>query len=269
MQIMYTERDHTFVVCAYKESAYLEDAIRSLIRQTVRGRILVSTSTPNAWIEHLCDKYGLPLVINEGERSIAKDWNFGYNAAETPLVTIAHQDDIYEPEFLRRTLDALNGGTGKNIQIVFTDYCELRAGKKISKNKLLTVKRILLLPLRIKFLAKIRFVKRRILSFGNPICCPSVTLVKENLGVSAFDTQYVNGCDYKTWAALANKEGMFLYVPEKLMAHRIHAESATTKNVADGTRKQEDLEIMCGFWPKWVAKQIHRLYVNGEKSNMV
>ena len=266
---MYTERDHTFVVCAYKESAYLEDAIRSLARQTVKSRIVVSTSTPNAWIEGLCEKYGLPLVVNRGESSIAKDWNFGYNAAETPLVTVAHQDDIYEPAFLLRTLSALNRVAGKKVQIVFTDYCELRAGKKICRNKLLTVKRILLLPLRIRALGKFRFMKRRVLSFGNPICCPSVTLVKENLGASAFDERYVNGCDYKTWAGLANKEGMFLYVPEKLMAHRIHAESATTKNVADGTRKQEDLEIMCEFWPGWVAKQIHRLYVKGEKSNMV
>lgn len=266
---MYTERDHTFVVCAYKESAYLEDAIRSLIHQTVKSRIIVSTSTPNAWIESLCEKYGLLLVVNRGESSIAKDWNFGYDAAETPLVTIAHQDDIYEPKFLERTLHALNRGTGENVQIVFTDYCELRAGKKVCRNKLLTVKRILLFPLRIRSLGKIPFVKGRVLSFGNPICCPSVTLVKENLGASAFDERYVNGCDYKTWAGLANKEGMFLYVPEKLMAHRIHAESATTKNVADGTRKQEDLQIMCEFWPRWVAKQIHRLYVKGEKSNMV
>ena len=266
---MYTERDHTFVVCAYKESAYLEAAIRSLLDQTVNGRIIVSTSTPNARIEGLCEKYGLPLVVNRGESSIAKDWNFGYNAAETPLVTVAHQDDIYEPEFLERSLIALNRVEGKKVQIAFTDYCELRAGKKVCRNKLLTIKRILLLPLRIRSLGKFRFVKRRILSFGNPICCPSVTLVKENLGASVFDERYVNGCDYKTWAGLANKEGMFLYVPEKLMSHRIHAGSATTKNVADGTRKQEDLEIMCGFWPRWVAKQIHRLYVKGEKSNTV
>lgn len=266
---MYTERDHTFVVCAYKESAYLEDAIRSLIHQTVKSRIIVSTSTPNAWMESLCEKYGLLLVVNRGESSIAKDWNFGYDAAETPLVTIAHQDDIYEPKFLERTLHALNRGTGENVQIVFTDYCELRAGKKVCRNKLLVVKRILLLPLRIRSLGKFTFVKRRVLSFGNPICCPSVTLVKENLGTSAFDERYVNGCDYKTWAGLANNEGMFLYVPEKLMVHRIHAESATTKNVEDGTRKQEDLEIMCEFWPRWVAKQIHRLYVKGEKSNTV
>ena len=166
---MYTERDHTFVVCAYKESAYLEAAIRSLLDQTVNGRIIVSTSTPNARIEGLCEKYGLPLVVNRGESSIAKDWNFGYNAAETPLVTVAHQDDIYEPEFLERSLIALNRVEGKNVQIAFTDYCELRAGKKVCRNKLLTIKRVLLLPLRIRSLGKFRFVKRRILSFGNPI----------------------------------------------------------------------------------------------------
>lgn len=266
---MYTEKDHTFVVCAYKESQYLEEVVRSLRAQTVKSRILVSTSTPNAWIEAICAKYELPLVVNRGESSIARDWNFGYDAAKTPLVTIAHQDDIYEPDFLSRTIDALNQHQNERVQIAFTDYYELKNGRKVEKNRLLTIKRILLFPLRLSRLGRYSFIKRRVLSLGNPICCPSVTLVKEHLSPGVFDVQYVNGCDYKTWAGLAGKKGMFLYIPKRLMGHRIHAESTTTKNVADGTRKREDLEIMCEFWPRPIAKMINRVYASSEKSNQV
>ena len=39
----------------------------------------------------------------------------------------------------------------------------------------------MLWPFKWKHLQKIRFVRRRILSFGNAICCPSVTFVKEEM----------------------------------------------------------------------------------------
>ena len=266
---MYIGNDHTFVVCAYKESPYLETVIRSLLAQTVKSHILVSTSTPNPWIEGLCDQYELPLVINRGEASISRDWNYGYDAAETALVTIAHQDDVYDPEYLEEVLKALNRQKGGKMQIAFTDYYELKNDRKVEKNRLLLIKRILLMPLRITGLGYCRFVKRLVLSFGNPICCPAVTLVKENVGPAVFDVRYVNSCDYQTWAGMAEKEGMFLYIPRRLMGHRIHAGSTTTKNVADGVRKEEDLEIMCGFWPRPVAKLINRIYATSEKSNEV
>ena len=38
---------HTFVICAYKESAYLEECILSLKQQTVKSNIIMITSTPN------------------------------------------------------------------------------------------------------------------------------------------------------------------------------------------------------------------------------
>ena len=38
---------HTFAVCAYGESPYLEECVQSLLAQKVRTRILIATSTPN------------------------------------------------------------------------------------------------------------------------------------------------------------------------------------------------------------------------------
>ena len=46
----FTARDHTFVICAYKESKYLKNCIRSLENQTVKSHILIATSTGNAYI---------------------------------------------------------------------------------------------------------------------------------------------------------------------------------------------------------------------------
>ena len=54
----YTEKDHTWALCAYGESPYLEECIRSLERQTVRSRILISTSTPSPWLRDMAEKHG-------------------------------------------------------------------------------------------------------------------------------------------------------------------------------------------------------------------
>ena len=46
----FTEDDHTFVICAYKESAFLEECIESLEKQNKKSKILLATSTPNYYI---------------------------------------------------------------------------------------------------------------------------------------------------------------------------------------------------------------------------
>ena len=38
---------HTFAVCAYKESPYLEECIQSVQNQTVQSKVIMTTSTPN------------------------------------------------------------------------------------------------------------------------------------------------------------------------------------------------------------------------------
>ena len=88
---------HTFAVCAYKESPYLEDCLQSLMAQTVDSHIIMATSTPNDFISSIAEQYNLPLFVNHGEGGITQDWNFAYTHADSKYVTIAHQDDIYEP----------------------------------------------------------------------------------------------------------------------------------------------------------------------------
>ena len=98
----FTARDHTFVICAYKESKYLKNCIRSLENQTVKSHILIETSTGNAYIRGLAEQYHISLYENDAPSGIATDWNFAYRQAHTKLVTIAHQDDIYNPNYLER-----------------------------------------------------------------------------------------------------------------------------------------------------------------------
>lgn len=264
---MYTGKNHTFVICAYKENPHLEETVKTLLNQTVKSKVIISTSTPNAHIKNICEKYGLELFVNPHPNMAGDDWNYGYTRAKTELVTIAHQDDLYESQFLETTLKYINKRRQDDVIIAFTDYYELRNNKKVVTNTLLRIKRIMNFLLRFPLFYGSRFIRRRSLSVGCAICCPAVTFVKKNAGKRVFDTEYKNSCDYKTWVNLSAKSGSFIYIPRPLMAHRIYAESATTLNLSENIRKKEDLEIMCGFWPWPIAKLINMLYAKSEKSN--
>lgn len=261
----YCEKDHTFVICAYQESPYLENCIRSVLNQTRKSRVCIATSTPNEYIINMAGKYKLPYFINTGEKGIAADWNYAVDCADTPLVTLAHQDDIYCRNYAENILAALN--KCRHPLIAFTDYYELRDEKIVKKNKILTVKRILLCPLQIKIFWKSRWIRRRILSLGSAICCPSVTLVKTHLKLPVFENNMKSNIDWQAWEELSRKTGEFAYITKPSMQHRIHQGSTTSSLLEKQERRDEDLIMYRKFWPGWVAELIERFYQRAEKSN--
>ena len=46
-------KNHTFVICAYKESQYLEECIESIKKQNVKSNVIMTTSTPIEFIEKI------------------------------------------------------------------------------------------------------------------------------------------------------------------------------------------------------------------------
>ena len=264
---MYTKSDHTFVICAYKDNPYLEQTMISVTTQTVQSRVMLSTSTPSDYIENLCKKYDIEYVINPNGKGAGNDWNYGYDHAKTKLVTIVHQDDFYEKDYLKEVLEYANNTD--ELLIGFTDYYELRNGQKVSDLKLLKIKRVMNYLFKFSYFKKVKWYRKRMLAFGDCISCPTVVLNKEKLGNSIFDTSMKNSCDYITWVNIAFMEGQFFYIPKLLVGHRIYEESATTRNIADNSRRNEDLEIMCKLWPSFIAKIIHKIYIKSEDSNQL
>lgn len=271
--------EHTFVICAYKESPYLENCIESLKMQTLVSDIIMTTSTPNRYIRDMADKYNISLYVREGKPDIAMDWNYSLTVARTPYVTIAHQDDIYEPDYAQSVMLHTMQCEQKGIVpiILFTDYSELVVDKKYSNRKNLKIKRLLLHPLKKVNRQHKKVWKRHILRFGNAICCPSVTynmkyikkLLKDEQREYLFKQKFRSNLDWQTWEWLSFQEGAFVYIPEVLMAHRIHEQSETTATIQEHLRNGEDYEIFCRFWPKWIAKIITRIYSESEKSNQI
>lgn len=263
----YLDKDHTYVLCAYKESDFLEDCVQSLLAQTVKSNVLIATSTPNDHISAIAKKYDIPVYINDGEKGIGGDWNFAYSMAQTQLITIAHQDDIYEPTYTEELLAFIN--KSKNPIIYFCGYAELRNDIKVYDNTNLKIKKLLLSPLKIRAFWKSKFIRRRVLSLGNSICCPAVTYVADAVGERPFTNDYLSNIDWQQWEMLSKKEGSFVYNKQPLMCHRIHEESTTTEIIGDSKRTLEDYDMFCKFWPKPIAKFIAKIYSKSEKSNDV
>lgn len=265
-KIRYRVLDHTFVICAYQESPYLEECIRSVLHQSNLGNVLIATSTPNQHILLLGKKYHLPVRIRKTpERGIAEDWNFALSCAETPLVTIAHQDDVYGRHYTEEIIRMANQCS--HPLLLFTDYAELRNGTTVTSNRLLRVKRLLLMPLMLRSLWGSIFVRRRILSLGSAICCPAVTLCLKNMEMPVFENNMQSNIDWQAWERISRQKGEFAYIGRPLMKHRIHEGSTTTGMLEENARKEEDLIMYRKFWPAAFAAILEKYYQSAEKSN--
>lgn len=257
---------HTFVVLAYKESEYLEECIKSVMQQSYPSEVVIATTTDNDFIRKLAKKYQLEVVVGE-HTSIGGDFDFAVRAGKTELVTVAHQDDVYDEGYAESVVRMYE--KYQDSVIIFSDYYEIRCGKRVFSNVNLKIKRVLLVPLRVKYLSRFRFVKRMVLRFGDAICCPAVTFVKENCPDEIFLSEYRCNIDWFAWEKLSKLKGRFIYISDKLMGHRISEESTTTDIINQGIRTREDYEIYLKFWPKWVAGMLTSVYKNSEKSNDV
>lgn len=260
-------KEHTFVICAYGKSQYLEACIRSVKSQQAASKVLLVTSTPCSYIERLCKKYGIKYLINHGESGITQDWNFAYAAVDTPIATIAHQDDIYFRGYTKRLLQMYRNA--QHPLIFFSDYYELRNKRMVRSNLLLKIKRFMLIPLQFSCLQKCIFVRRMILAFGSPICCPSVAFFRDNLPETIFSNHFRTNEDWEAWEKISKIAGQFLYCKEPLMAHRIHKDSETTAAILENGRTQEDIEMYKKFWPGWLAVILSRYYKLSEWSNRI
>lgn len=258
---------HTFVVMAYKSAPYLEDTIQSLLKQKTKTNIVISTSTPNEHIHYIAEKYGIKLFINDNPSDISRDWTFAVGCANTPLVTLADQDDNYQPDYASTVIDRYN--KNKDSILIFSNYVEIDdSGKKRKMNLTMLVKHILIWPFYIVSIQRSKFIKELILRFGDPICSPSITFNLAVIGSHPmFDPDYSIALDWDAWLRMAALKGAFCFIRRPLLHHRIHAGTQTTAGIQGGKRYSEDLSILCRLWPAFIARLILKFYTRSYHSN--
>ena len=263
---------HAFVICAFGKSPYLENCIRSLLRQTAPSEIYIATSTPSEHIRRLARKYGLPLWVRQGESGIREDWLFAWREGgkRKRLITIAHQDDCYCRDYAKTVLAMYE--RYPDMTLFCSDYVTLKTREsrmadgtyypvqtRICAGDLVRlVKKLLRLPLRFRFYANRTWVKKSALIFGNSICCPSCTYNYSLIGDHMFDSGYSFALDWENLLSLAERPGRFVCVEEPLIAYRVHSGAATKKCIEDHRREADEASMFRRLWPDWMASLLMR-----------
>lgn len=261
--------DHTFVIPVYRAAPNLGALLATLRAQ--RGEsseIVLTSSTPSPELAEFARRHGLPLRLNPERMDIATDWNFALAAARAPLVTLAHQDDLFAPDYVIQLAAALR--RHPQAVIAFSNYCEHIPQGARPTNLNLRIKRALTrraFGLR-EYLSEPRD-KLRLLSLGNPICCPSVMFNRTTLGAFRFPPGLQTNLDWMAWLELARRPGGFVYVREPLVSKGVHPASATTLTIANRAREQEDRALFEAIWPRPVAAVLATVYRLGYLANRV
>lgn len=263
--------NHSFVIMAHEESAYLDECIQSLLHQSTPSEIIISTSTPNQFLVKVAKKYNLPLKINT-QKGLAESWNFALRQCKTKYITLAHQDDVYLPNYTSVMLENLK--QHPDFLIKFCDYQEIfHDGDQIKQRNItinLLIKRLLIF-LHFGFGDKITKTdaKRKLLRFGSPIPCPSVLYNLERIKNFSFNTSFFINVDWIAWIELASQPGSFVKNSKKLMRHRIHQDSATTRGLRDNQRQSEDLICFSKLWPRKLANLLAKIYTISYMTNSI
>lgn len=255
---------HTFAICAYKDSPYLEACIKSLKRQSVKSEIILCTSTPSKYIQALADVFDLPLYVREGESDIQEDWNFAYEKAGGRLVTIAHQDDCYHKDYAKKVQECWEAYPDTTV---FTTDCAIICHDELQRPGMVQfAKCILRIPLRFHRLANRTWIKKAALLFGNPIVCPSCTYHKEMLGTPLFHSPFKFALDWDTMWELANRPGRFVCVEKPLIRYRIHQEAATKACIENHSRSRDETAMYRKIWPEPMVKVLMWFYQKAYKA---
>jgi hypothetical protein len=267
VRVMLEPMEHTFAIPVYRTAPNLAGLVESLRAQAgTHSQILLATSTPSAELDAFAKRQALPLHINPRRMDIASDWNFALEAATTELVTLAHQDDLFVHSYVPRLSDALR--THPGAILAFCDYSEHTPLGARPSNINLQIKR----ALRHRAFSRRECItetrdKVRLLSLGNPICCPSVMFNRSLLADFRFPAGFQTNLDWMAWLELARRPGGFVYVREKLVSKGVHAGSETTATIANRAREREDRAIFDALWPRPVAAALSAFYRLGYLAN--
>jgi len=89
------------------------------------------------------------------------------------------------------------------------------------------------------------------------------------LSTFRFSGNYAINMDWDGWLRMANMIGTFVYLPQILLQHRIHSDSAASVGLVVQVRQREDLEIFGRLWPRPVAPILAWFYSRSYKPNEI
>jgi hypothetical protein len=223
------------------------------------NKVAIYTSTPMPHHHRIADEFSVELRTRSSPGSIGVNWNTALGGSVANLVTLAHQDDLYAPDYLRKMLSAMN--RVPDALIGFSGFTECDDQGVVGESFNTKVKRRLTQrAFGMDSVLHTPESKRRLLAWGNPICCPSVMFNRANLGDFSFREDLSSNLDWDAWTSLADRAGAFVIQPEVLVSKRMHQASETSYLLSNNRRASEDLQLFRRHWPAPAAHAIAFVY---------
>lgn len=233
----------TIAIPCHNGAAHLEPLLHSLLAQTRQDfeLLLVDDESNDGSVALAQRVAGSRLHIAPAQPRAGLAANFARAAAlaTTPHFCLAHQDDVYEPEYLDRLLAALHGEPAApfahcSATAIDGDGNAITAAAERFKRGL-AQRAVDASPAQLY----------RLLWRGNFVCCPSVLFRTDAFrAIGGFDTRLSFALDWELWFRFARTGHRFVTTLEPLVRYRRHAANATSSATRSLRRFEEELQVL-------------------------
>ena len=235
----------TVAIPIHNGARFLAETIRSLLDQSERAFRLVcvddaSTDDSVAVASSFTDPR-MEIIVADHHAALAENWNRALDVAKTPYIVIAHQDDLYEHDYLATMLRVIESrphafavhckttsidGSGRAVRLPAARYKETfwPASDPYERSPAAEIS---------------------VLSRSNYVVASSVVLRMEAVAqIGGFDTSLQFVTDWQYWLRGLNAGFTLAGVHARLVRFRRHPWTATRSTELSLRRYEEEIEIL-------------------------
>lgn len=208
------------IIPVYNGEKYLQACLDSVSSQTYKTleTLIVDDGSTDRSMEIAENWPGPKTLIRQKNGDVSSARNAGAEAARGEFLAFLDQDDLWEPEKVRKQIALFSADP--SLDLVFTDLIKFFPG---GKRHHASDKHTLALSLTRENLFKKLAVKN--------VLMPSAVMVKKSSFMHAgrFDPSFKTCGDYELWLRMAAMDMNFRYLPEPLTLYRYHGENTSRK----------------------------------------
>lgn len=233
----------TFAIPCRDAGAHLRPLLQSLLAQSEPDVALLlvddgSTDGSAALAREVAGDR-IEIHCNEAPLGIGANWNRCVELVRTPFVCLAHQDDVYERDYLARMLAALRARPDAGIAHCRATAVDGDGAPIVSPAEAFKAHFWRHQP------GEDRAAHYARLWRGNFVCCPSVLYRTEALrAVGPFRTDLRFALDWEWWFRLLCCGFGIVDVDATLLHYRRHDAAASRVATADRSRFVEELRVL-------------------------
>lgn len=212
----------TIALPVYKRTDFVRSALDSAVKQTVPCSILlIDNNSPHDDFKKIVDSYeGVDIKYVKTEETVPQDENFNncFRYAETPWVTVLHDDDMLHCQYVE-FCQAILEKHGEDVGgIMAPSYVGEEEWTEVYTKKNL--------PDDIKFVNKAYF-------YYNTVPFPGVLVKKDiALKIGGFNNELFPVADFDFWYRYS-RETRVAYIPEDMAYYRISPSQSTNSMISD------------------------------------